>query len=252
MKASTVRSPKAEIRNPKAEGRNLRAAGCGLVAVACLLAGLRAPAAESLAEREQKLIGVLESQSPPGEKALACKGLTACGTGKAVPALAPLLLDPDLASWARIALEAIPGPEAEDALSQALAKAQGRLLVGTINSLGVRRDPAPIPELAAKLRDADDDVAAAAAVALGCIGGERAAQALEQALAQSPDAVRPGVAEGCIRCAEKFLDEGKTSEAARLYDTFARPKFPSRKCSRPRAGQSWPERPPACHCSSNN
>ncbi|MGO9201579.1 MAG: HEAT repeat domain-containing protein [Limisphaerales bacterium] len=207
----------------------LRAAGCGLVAGACLLAGLRAPAAESLAEREQKLIGVLESQAPPGEKALACKALAACGASKAVPALAPLLSDPDLASWARIALEAIPGPVAEDALSQALAKVQGRLLIGVINSLGVRRDPAPVPGLAAKLGDADAEVASAAAVALGCIGGEPAAQALEQALAQAPDPVRPAVAEGCIRCAEKFLAEGKTAKAAKLYDQVREGKVPKQK-----------------------
>lgn len=196
---------------------------------ASLLAGLRAPAAESLADREQKLIGVLESQAPPGEKALACKGLAACGTGNAVSALAPLLSDPDLASWARIALEAIPGPMAEDALSQALTKVQGRLLVGTINSLGVRRDPAPVPGLAAKLGDADAQVASAAAVALGCIGGEPAAQALEQSLAQAPDPVRPAVAEGCIRCAGKFLDEGKTAEAAALYDKVRQANVPKQK-----------------------
>ena len=196
---------------------------------ACLLAALPAPAAESLAEREQKLIGVLESQAPPGEKALACKGLSACGSDKAVAALAPLLADPDLASWARIPLEAIPGSVAEEALSQALTKLHGRLLIGTINSLGVRRDPAPVPELAAKLGDADADVASAAAVALGCIGGERAAQALEQALAQAPDAVRSAVAEGCIRCAGKLLDDGKSAEAAMLYDQVRHANVPKQR-----------------------
>jgi HEAT repeat protein len=172
---------------------------------------------------------VLDSQAPPGEKGLACKGLAACGTANAVSALAPLLSDPELASWARIALEAIPGPAAEDALLQALTKVQGRLLVGTINSLGVRHDPAAVPELAAKLGDADAEVASAAAVALGCTGGERAAQALEQSLAQAPDPVRPAVAEGCIRCAEKLLDEGKTAEAARLYDKVREANVPKQK-----------------------
>jgi HEAT repeat protein len=228
MNAYIFGSPKSEVRASKS-ARYLRVAGCGLMTAACLLAALRAPAAESLAEREQKLIGVLDSQAPPGEKALACKGLAACGTDKAVAALAPLLSDPDLASWARIPLEAIPGSVAEDALSQALAKLQGRLLVGTINSLGVRRDPAPVPELAAKLADADADVASAAAVALGCIGGERAAQALEQALAQAPDAVRSAVAEGCIRCAGKFLDDGKTAEAAKLYDNVRQANVPKQR-----------------------
>jgi len=202
---------------------------CGLLAAVCLLACLGAPAAESLAQEEQKLIGVLESNAQPGEKALACKGLAACGTDKAVPALAPLLADPDLASWARIPLEAIPGPAAEDALTQALGKVQGRLLVGVINSLGVRRDPAPVAQLAAKLADADADVASAAAVALGCIGGQAAAMALDEALTQAPAPVRGAVAEGCIRCAEKFLAEGKDSEAARFYDKVRQAEVPKQR-----------------------
>jgi HEAT repeat protein len=146
-----------------------------------------------------------------------------------VPALAPLLLDPDLASWARIALEAIPGPAAEDALTAALPKLQGRLLVGTINSLGVRRDPAPVAALAAKLGDADAEVASAAAVALGCIGGDPAAQALEQSLASAPEAIRAAVAEGCIRCAGNFLKDRKDSEAAKLYDDVRQANVPKRR-----------------------
>ncbi len=207
----------------------LRAAGCGLILASCLLTGLRAPAAETLPEREQRLIGVLQSQAEPGEKALACKGLVACGTDKAVPALAPLLLDPDLASWARIPLEAIPGAAAEDALVAALPKLQGRLLVGTINSLGVRRDPAPVAALSAKLDDADPAVASAAAVALGCIGGDQAAQALEQALAKAPEATRAAVAEGCLRCGEHFLKDGRDAAAAQLYDNVRQANVPKRR-----------------------
>jgi HEAT repeat protein len=240
MKSYNIGSPKVEGRRPELDTQRsithssfiLHPSSFPLLALltaGCLLAGLRAPAAESLAEREQKLIGVLESQAPPGEKALACKGLTACGTSKAVPALAPLLADPELASWARIPLEAIPGPEAEDALCQALAKLQGRLLVGTINSLGVRRDAVAVPGLAAKLADADDPVAAAAAVALGCIGGDSAAKVLEQSLAQTRDEVRPGLADGCIRCAEKLLNEGKAADALKLYDNVRQAKVSKQK-----------------------
>ena len=209
-----------------------RAASCGLLAMACLLAAVQAPAAqpgESAAESQQKFIRLLQSPAAPGEKAMACKRLAVCGTAEAVPALAPLLSDPALASWARIALEAIPGPAADEALRQAMPKLQGRLLVGTINSLGVRRDPKALAALAAKLGDADAEVASAAAVALGRIGGERAAQALEQSLAKAPEAVRPAVAEGCIRCAEGFLNQGKAADAARLYDTVRQAKVPRQK-----------------------
>ena len=57
-----------------------------------------------------------------------------------MPALAALLPDKELSSWARIALEAIPDPAAERCPAESMGKVQGRLLVGVINSIGVRRD----------------------------------------------------------------------------------------------------------------
>src|SRR5262245_20305691 len=77
---------------------------------------------ESSAEKQRKLLAVLQSDAPPQEKAISCKQLAIYGSKDAVPALAPLLADQDLASWARIALEAIPGPEADEALRTAVPK----------------------------------------------------------------------------------------------------------------------------------
>jgi HEAT repeat protein len=181
------------------------------------------------AENQRDLIAVLQSQAAPGDKAIACKKLAIYGTGEAVPALAPLLADAELASWARIALEAIPGPAPDDALRQALGQLQGRLLVGTINSIGVRRDAKAVPGLVAKLNDAEPDVASAAAVALGHIGGDAAAAALAKALAKAPDQARADVAEGCILCAEKFLGRGQAAAAVKLYDTVRQSKAPRQK-----------------------
>ncbi len=67
------------------------------------------------ADKEKELIGVLQT-SPPPEKAIACKKLAIYGSKAAVPELAKLLTDAELASWARIALEAIPDPAADEAL----------------------------------------------------------------------------------------------------------------------------------------
>ena len=139
-------------------------------------------AAESASEKEQNLIAVLKSDAPAGEKAITCKRLAIYGSKEAVPALAPLLADKDLASWARIALEAIPDSSAEEALREAMGKVQGKLLVGVINSLGVKRDSKAVRALIGKLKDADLEVAGAAGEALGRIGGSEAAKALEQAL----------------------------------------------------------------------
>ena len=65
--------------------------------------------------------------APPAEKALACKQLAIYGAKDAVPALAPLLSDPELASWARIALEAIPGPAADAALRERPGQGAGQV-----------------------------------------------------------------------------------------------------------------------------
>jgi hypothetical protein len=97
-----------------------------------------------------------------------------------------LLADEQLASWARIALQAIPDPAADEALRQALNQLQGRLLIGVINTIAVRRDAQAADGLVQRLKDPDIEVAAAAAVALGRVGGPAAAKALEASLADAP------------------------------------------------------------------
>ena len=79
------------------------------------------------AAKENDLIEKLRS-APDAEKAIACKELAVYGSAKAVPELAPLLADERLASWSRIALEVIPGPEAGEALRKAMDSLQGKLL----------------------------------------------------------------------------------------------------------------------------
>jgi HEAT repeat protein len=190
----------------------------GLAALSLLLAFSPAPAAAAdnhncSPEQVRELITLLKSDGPKAEKALACKKLAIFGGKEAVPALAPLLTDPELTSWARIALEAIPGPEASDALRRALDKVQGRVLVGVINSIAVRQDPKAVSGLIKKLNGSDPDVSSAAAVALGRIGGTKAGEALSKALVSAPEAVRPAVAQGCILCAERFIAQGKRPEA---------------------------------------
>jgi len=173
---------------------------------------------ETAGEKERKLIGVLRSDAPPPDKAMACKLLAIYGSHEAVPALAPLLADEGLASWARIALEAIPGPAADAALRGAMGKLRGRLLIGAINSIGFRRDAKAVDGLVRRLKDADAEVASAAAAALGRIGGTRAETVLRETMAEGPAALRSAAAEGCILCAERRLAQGNRAEAVALYD----------------------------------
>ncbi len=203
-----------------------------LVALVVALGARPAPGADqpdSAAAKEQQLIGVLQSDAPKADKAITCKKLAVWGTGKAVPALAALLPDEELTSWARIALEAIPDPAADQALREAMATVQGRTLIGVINSIGVRRDPQAVDGLVQRLEDTDPQVASAAAAALGKIGNAAATAALKRALGNVPAEVRSAVAEGCILCAERLLADGKTAEAAELYDQVRRADVPKQR-----------------------
>ena len=202
---------------------------CVILIVVATSAGTIAQERPAADPKESDLIAVLQSNAPKADKAITCKQLAIYGTPQAVPALAPLLADKELASWARIGLEAIPGPASDTALRNALGKLEGRLLIGVINSIAVRRDVQAVDPLIKKLDDTEAGVASAAAVALGHIGGEQAAKALAQSLADAPTGVRSAVAEGCILCAEWLLAHNRTAEAVKLYDTVRQADVPNQR-----------------------
>jgi len=202
---------------------------CFILIIVAMSAGTVAQDRPAADVKQRDLIAVLKSDAPKSEKAITCKKLAIYGTEQSVPALAPLLEDKELASWARIALEAIPGTAADTALRNALGKLQGRLLVGVINSIAVRRDVHAVDPLIRKLDDANADVASAAAVALGHIGGDKATKALTKSLANAPADVRSAVAEGCILCAERFLANDETAQAVKLYDMVRKADVPDQR-----------------------
>jgi len=169
-------------------------------------------------EEEQKLIAILKSDGPGFDKDVACRRLAVIATQEAVPALAALLADEGLCDSARYALEAIPDPSVDTELRAAMAKLKGRLLIGVINSIGIRRDARAVDALVKRLGDADAGVAAAAAAALGKIAGPNATNALVQALAGDPAVVRPAVGDALLAIADALLAAGKRDEAAAMFD----------------------------------
>jgi len=188
-----------------------------ILIVACTAAihGPGVRAAEPTA-KEQELLAVLRSDAPEADKAITCKYLAVYGSSAAVADLAKLLGNPHLASWARIPLEVIPGPEADSALRAAAGSLSGRALVGVINSIGVRGDATAVPMLEGRLKDGDAEVAAAAAAALGRIGTPAAGKALAAALGSATD--RDEVAQACVVCAEKLAAAGDAAGAIVLCD----------------------------------
>jgi len=172
-------------------------------------------------ELERRLAAVLSTKAAPVAKEYDCAKLGLLGAAGAVPALAALLPDPALSHAARNALEAMPCAEATEALRDCLPKLGGLLKVGVINSLGARRDSRSVPALAALLKDADTQVAAAATAALGGIGTAKAAEVLRAFQPKAPEAMRLVAADACLAAAEHLLASGNRALAQTIYEALA-------------------------------
>ncbi len=202
------------------------------VATLMLAAAASARAADGFKispEKEKELIAILRSDAPPQDKAIACKKLAIDGSSECVGDLAKLLTDPQLASWSRIALEAIPGTAPDEVLRKASESLEGNLLIGVLNSIGVRRDAGSVEVLTKRLSDKDEEVASAAAVALGRIGNDATVKVLRPALTNGPAKVRSAAAEGCVLAAERMYAEGKSTDAVALYDEVRKTDLPKQR-----------------------
>src|SRR5512138_2754889 len=176
-------------------------------------------------EIESKLLAVLQSSAPRDAKDYACRLLRTMGTAACVPVLEKLLADAELSHMARYALERIPDPKAGQAMERQVRKLSGKLKVGVISSLGTRGQEGlsnPVSSLRPLLKDPDDSVARAAAIALGRIGSADANKALASA---SP---RPALVSVCadasLSCAEKLLAVGRAKDAKATYERLLKNK----------------------------
>ncbi|MBX7255379.1 MAG: HEAT repeat domain-containing protein [Candidatus Hydrogenedentes bacterium] len=186
-----------------------------------LLAGLMALACISPAlAQTPDPVAVLQSNASLREKSEACRALALTGGKEAVPALAALLTDEKMSHFARMALEPMPCSEAGDALRAALDATTGALRIGMIGSVAARKDEQAVPSLVALLSDGDAEVAQAAARALGKIASPKAADALEDAVAQAdvPPLLLLARCDGLLACAESLVAKGKEKKAAALYE----------------------------------
>jgi HEAT repeat protein len=169
---------------------------------------------------ESRLLAVLQSNTPRDAKDYVCRQLRTMGTAACVPALEQLLANAELSHMARYALERIPEPKAGQALERQLRKLSGNLKIGVISSLGTRGQAAGL--LRPLLKDPDDGVARAAAVALGRIGSVEADKAL--ASAKPRPALVPVFADASMSCAEKLLAAGHAKQAKAAYERLLKNK----------------------------
>jgi HEAT repeat protein len=195
----------------------------GRVFLASLLASVVITAS---ADDEQDQIAVLRSDASVAQKWAACQKLRVIGTAKSVPEVAALLTDEHLSQAARQTLGGLPYPEVDDVLRQAFDKTAGLLKAGIIDSIGWRGKPAAVPLLIPPLSDSDTNVAAAAATALGRLGGEDAISALSAARDRSPDAVQAAVLASLLQCAESLAENDHEAGAVAIYRELYSDHYP--------------------------
>jgi hypothetical protein len=136
-----------------------------------------------------RLVVLLKSaDATAAAKAFACGQLADLAAAAHAPALAALLTDKKVAAPSLAALARIPGPAADQLLREALKTAAGELQIGVVNALGERRDRGAVDALSGLVSGGDAALACAAASALGKIGGEAAAAALQKSLSARPAA----------------------------------------------------------------
>ena len=152
-----------------------------------------------------KLIAMVKDpKSTVFQKAIACKKLAFTGGKDAIQPMAALLDHPQLSCYARFGLEPNPDPSVDDVLRAALGKLTGKLQVGVINTIGVRKDAKAMPALTKLMNSSDPEIAGAAAASIGQIGGLQAAKILQGALSSTKPAVFPVVAQiGRASCRER-------------------------------------------------
>jgi HEAT repeat protein len=175
---------------------------------------------EELKKFEAALLSILQSDAKYAGKQYACRELSIIGTAQSVPVLAPMLTNQEYSDMARYALERIPGEAPDQALLEALPRAEGKAKIGIVNSLGERGYKPAVAEIAKLTGNPDKLLAGAAVSALGKIGGPEALAGLDKALQSAPDDQTIGVYDAYLKIADKMLAGGDKAEAGKIYDTL--------------------------------
>ena len=168
---------------------------------------------------------VTDPQSTLFQKAIACKKLSIVGGKEAIAPMAALLNDPHLACYARFGMEPNPDPSVDEAFRAALPKLTGKLQIGVINSIGVRKDAKAVDALNKLIDHSDPGVAQAAAASVGMIGGLQASRVLQSALGRTKAPVFPVVARATLLCAEGLMATNR-ARGLELYQELTATTMP--------------------------
>lgn len=162
----------------------------------------------------------LGADTPEEARVWLLRQLQLVGRAESVAAVAALLDDktPRIRECARRALQSNSSDEAGAALRAALDKApDAAWRIACINAVAQRRDAKAVPALAKALAGSDEACALAAAAGLGKIAGPAAAKALGAARTKADEKVRPAVLDAYLLCADRYVADGKKSDAGAIY-----------------------------------
>jgi HEAT repeat protein len=157
---------------------------------------------------------VADPRATPDAVAWACGQLELVGAAESVGALSRLLDDPRNCDAACTALRAIPCPEADAALVEALDTGDDVCVAAVAAALGQRRTARAAAPLARLALSPDAQTAAAALDSLGAIGTPEAGRLLA-GLDLAPE-LRDRRAVALLRCAQRLVDSHETQAASAL------------------------------------
>ncbi len=173
---------------------------------------------DAIGEVEPLMIKFLQSETTAAGKQYVCRELGLIGTNGSVPVLSGLLSAPGMTGTALLALERIPGAEADQALLKVLEEGDEVLKIAVINSLAARQVTAATIPLTKLMQSDHEKLALSAISALGSIGGTEAAKNLSDVSNKVPASLKWAVLDARLKCADRFMEGGDNINAAMIYE----------------------------------
>ena len=185
----------------------------------CLAAGAPGNEAKRL-EVCKLMIAKLGTDAPDPARFWLLRQLEYIGRAESVVAVAKVIDDPSevLRESAIRCLANNPAEEATGALVGKLSAKDAKTKIALANALGFRRAASAANALAGELTNESPAVVQAAARALGSIASADAAAQLTKARTAAKDPVRLWICDAYLLCADKLIKDGKTQEAAAIYN----------------------------------
>ena len=175
---------------------------------------------------ERQFLALLRSEATPAGKQFISSRLGHIGTGASVPTLVGMLADSTTRDMAMYALEHLPGEAVNDSLCRALPAASGRMKCGIISALGRRHAAGTVAVIQPYLAVQEEEVAKAAASALGEIGNPAASEVLTVARKTAHGALRLRVLDASLKCAERFAATGDVARSLQIYEELLDARYP--------------------------